>query len=306
MQQQQKHKQKSKEKTTQTGISESSFLNKLLANVDTRLATEVVAFFNFYTEATTQSLSRMWEYGRRVEHLRQPEFSKTEGGAGRIAVSELLANSIGRSTSWLNKMAQLYRAYDSESKRRELLGMKLENGCPVSWKHLEQLLKLYPDKPTDSKAAFVAMQKEMISKSLTPTDLEQRVATHNALTGQGGSKNAGRPIRIPADFRGRVARLIRETDAILKSAREIYASPQYGFLASIREMSQPKVAKESEQLAHEVAAVRSRLREILDVTNDRILSELDQAQKYIQQCSTSHVESTGKSDAAELDAADEL
>lgn len=287
---------------TRTAKEEKQKYHKMLSGFNNALASALQAFMNYDSETSVATLSRMWEYGRRVEELRNhPEYTKPKDAGGPpVNPIQELAKLINRSVSYLNKTAQLYRAFPTEPKRRELLSMQLANGLPVTWNHFDRLLVLFAEK--GNNAAFEKMRKKMISDSLSPDELDQLIRTQGMLSGS-APHAGGRPVKVPTTARARIGNLNATVSTFLTKAAAIYNHDTNGISPSIRSLSQESLAGSSKELIAELLDTRNKVSAMLAEIG-KILPAIDAAVGHINDCTVSHQEVTAAKEVDAIEAED--
>jgi hypothetical protein len=193
---------------------------------------------------------------------------------------ERLSTMLNLSTSYLNKMGQLNKAFSGEAGKKRLLGMRLANGRPVTWDHLESVISLYSE--DGSTARFEKMLGIMVKESLSPDEVERRILTDRALHGK-QPHAGGRPIVVPATPKGRLAAVLAISGLTLRKF-EVHTNPVNSLAAAIRGMSQDEVVSNSQELLQESMLLRAQIRALADVCNDILLTDLDQSIQHVNRC----------------------
>lgn len=292
----------SRQTTTTTNV-EPEWLQEKLANVNPQCSAEIRSMFRENNGLASLNLAKMWAQGKHAENLRsKPEYKKPKRGDEPVNPIALAAEILGVSDGYVNKMAQLYRAFDTERKKEELLSYRMANGKPLTWGHLEQLLKLYSDEA--SRARFDEQLRFALNNNLTPDDIDKQIKLWRTVKGEKESRGGGRPTQIPPTFEGRYTRLVQHTDIICKNVPEIYEHPEHNFLETLKEMPQGKVADKAEEYKAMFSKMRENLETLRKFCDAQLQSAFPQALGYIETCVQAQAAAQGHSDAKELELAD--
>jgi hypothetical protein len=259
-------------------------LLEILTNVNSACESEMRAYVREGNNQQANILSRMWVQGRRIENLKRPEYQKAKDGGKPINPVALLAKYEGVSESYLDKKARLYRVFKTEEERDKLLSLRMKNsGKPLTWAHMEQLLKFYP---ADGKSteAYDNMLKRTLEEDLAPADIDQHLKSSRRVNGEQEARGGGRPVSVPPTLHGRLSKAIKQTDALMRAFEEIYDNDEYNFIQSVKDMDQEAVAQSSNELVTTIGKLRDNMEELVQAMQAKVRHEIPEVFEYIREC----------------------
>lgn len=250
------------------------------------------------------NLARMLDNGERLEDLRtNVKHREPAEGDEPVNPMQLAAAVMGCTEGYCNKMAQLYRAFSTPARREELLAHRFpSSGAPLTWMHMEQLLKLYSDE--NSIVAFNDLLRQTLENEWSPDDVEAKIHQMKRLSGQPETRGGGRPTKVPRSLEQRANRLIKQTDVIVKNAGEIYNHEEHGFLPALKNLSQADVASKADELLDLTNKLKDNLTKVHELCTLKLGSDLPAMETYIRDCVRAAAESGGKKEAAMLEMVD--
>lgn len=283
-------------------VVDSEALKVLLQNCNPQAQAELRALWRDVNTLESNTLSKMWTLGRRLNNLRKEEYRKPREGDELIDTMDLATQILrSHSASYCNKMAQLHRAFPTETDRDNLVALRTKSGRSLTWQHLEQLLKLLEE---GSRELFEAQLQRTLDEDLTPQQIEQLIKQNKRLAGKPESRGGGRPTLVPKGMLGRATRLITQLQVLRKNANEIYDHPEHNFLSTVKDMSQGAVAAESTSILDLVTAMRGDMTALRDFFDAKLNTEFPALEEYVQSCVVAQATQVGADEAAELEAAD--
>lgn len=289
--------------STEVKTVESEELRTLLQNCNPQAQAELRALWRDHNALVSNNLTKMWTFGRRITNLKKEEYRKPRSGDEPIDTMKLVGQIIQHthSDSYCNKMAQLYRAFPTEADRDRLVAMRSKGGRPLTWPHLEQLLKFLEE---GNRALFDAQLQRCLDEELTPDQLAQLIKQTNRLSGKSESRGGGRPTLVPKGFLGRATRFIEQVQVMVKNSNEIYDHADHNFLNTLKDMPQAEIAAQSEELLDLITTMRNGASSLRDIFDNKLQNEFPAIEEYVQSCVVAAAAQAGASEAAELEAAD--
>jgi len=288
---------------TVTQKAEPSLIKQKLENVNPQAAAEIRRFLDVEEKLVTYTLQRMWHLGRCAENLRSnPGMNKAKHGDEPINPIKILAELVDKSESFINKMAQLFRAFPKDSDRDRLLNYRMVSGAPLTWAHMEALIPLYSDE--GSRSVFDNLIQRTLAESLTPKEIMQVIASTKNPDGRPTTRGGGRPTNVPPTLGGKATRLITQTDVLVKNIPEIYEHETHNFMASLKEMGQEVVAEKATEIKHNFIRIRENLAALQAFCARTLDDVIPEAEQYIAACINAKAASDGKHQAEALEATD--
>jgi hypothetical protein len=287
--------------TTPTSVRLESqtpeYVKERLKSANSECRAAIVAILREVEKQESKTLEWMWSNGKRVETLRTEEkYRKPATGDEPVNPIHLCSEVSGWSVSMLNKMAQLFRAFSTDAEKAKLLGYRTASGKPLTWRHMELLLPM--NSGDGSTAVFDNWVKKTLDSSWSPETLKQELARSKQVRGE-SSHGGGRPTKVPPSLKGRVARLATQTDIILKNVGEIYENPQFGFVESVKALSQSAVTKDATDLKLMFDNIQKNLQEIWEFCGRQIDEVLPEVLSYIDECVAAQADQDGRGQGSE-------
>ena len=268
---------------------------KTCSDVCAGLIRKAVAFHN---KDVADTLEKKWHLGEVVEDLREGDYTKPKNGNKPVNPVAVLSLAIGCSPSYLNKSAQLYRAYPTPDKLAWLTSRRTKQGKPLTYGHLEQLLRLRSD--TDSNAQYDKVLKTTLEEDLTPEQIDNVIKSDKRQKGE-STRKGGRPIAVPATVQQQFSRLLDQTEVIIKNDGELYSNEQHSFMARVKSMPQSVVAKDGKNLHDLLSKSRGNMTKLIAVFSTMIgsMAEIDE---YVSKCENAMAHQDGKAAADAIEA----
>lgn len=261
-------------------------LSGLLADCNEECAASLRELWRLDKTIKRSTLLVMWQQGEIIERLRQEAYSRPAEGIDPVNPVAIAASILERDERYVNKVGQLYRAFPSEGAREMLLSLRMRrSGKPLTWAHMEQLLKRFADEGRNDE--FQRLIKKALDNDWSALDIEQYLKNQRTESGAETSRGGGRPTAVPPRFDGRINRLLSHLSVVNKNAQEIYRNPSYDFVASISEMSQREVADNAGQIETAIGRLRTEFESMRQLLDDLETRQLPAVLDIVHKCSES-------------------
>lgn len=234
-----------------------------------------------HNKAVSETIEKKWNLGIIVEELREAEVETVKKGQKAAKAVNILADILGCSISYLNKSAQLYRAFPTKDKLEWLLAQRTVNHKPLTFGHVEQLLRLHSEDGDNS--LFHKMLQKTLNEDLSPEQIDREIKTMQALAGQ-ETRNAGRPIAIPRNMEQQFARILEQLDTLTKMMTTVYLNDPYRFSTRIHEMSQSQIVSQKPVIQHLIEETKKKLM-ILQNQVKALSVDLERTKDFLKQVS---------------------
>lgn len=286
------------EEKVQPVFDEPEELTAALKRCNDECAELIRKALSFHNSSVTDTIEKKWHLGEIVEQLKDKDLTRPKSGTKPVNPTKVLAGAIGCSGSYLNKSAQLYRAYPGSDKLAWLTSRRTQKGKPLTYGHMEQLLRLRSD--TDSNAKYDEVLKEALANDWSPEEIDQKIKTDKQKEGRSVGKG-GRPTPVPGTVFQQLARLLEQTDIIVKNDGELYSNPEHNFMARIKSMPQSAVATGAKDLRTYLSRAQANMTKLLQVFVG-LNQSFTEIEAYVTDCELAMAHEGGKKAASAIDA----
>ena len=280
--------------------ADTTLFTELTANLTAQCVAELRSFVRDADNLSTANLAKMWVQGKRVCNLEKPEFKKSKTGekVDPLSILDQLFKDVYR-PSYLAKMRQLYQAFPTEADRDRLLAMRMKkSGRPLTWPHLEYLLKYYKhEQPRDT---FDSMLQKTCENDWSPAELDEMIKQGRVRAGEAPTRGGGRPLNVPATFEGRMVRAIGQLEVFIKNDDAIYHAETYNPLTTLKGLPQAEVTAKKQEITGYVSRVRQ-LATQASQRAERLAKDMDEIDEFLKKCDEDSADPVGKKEAASID-----
>jgi hypothetical protein len=283
----------------------SEQLTLCLSQLKDQCAAEIREFIKFDGESASQTLSRMWDSGRRLASLQRDDFKRTADGTKAVNVTRLLSEATGRTEEWLNKARLLFQAFTSAAARKTMLGYRMaKSGKPLTYEHYERLMPLLPKDASGDRSAFDDGVNRTLANDWTPDQVTIWIRMNRERAGQPAARGGGRPVCVPPTLQGKMVKASTGIGGSYKYLHTLCNSESHNLLHSVKDMAQEKVAEHSEEIIHLASQLKSVCKTTVELLNEKLITDVDEVISYVQKCSTDCSQEASESEVDSLELAD--